>query len=364
MPRGRNRKPPHIVQRDGVYYVLYYDEEAGRSNRQSLRTSDMDEAQSRFEGWLDARKKLKAAEEVCDFSTAFEFYFAQHIKPNKSDKSIETVMCHKKALGSFFGDVALPDIDRALVYQYIDARESGKINGRKIKGGTIRRELTTLQSVINFMVKRVEPRKYRIAPTDVIAAMPKPADSPPRERVLTLDELNKLREECSIKPGKVLQRIHVAIWLLMETGARQGALRSLKWSQVNLDEGYIKLLPAGLSQNNKRRPTVPISDALLPVLEHQRKLARSPYVLLHSGSIRKSFDSLMRRLNIDGVTPHTFRHTFATRLVQNGVSIPEVSALTGDSAKTLHDKYIHLSPQFLRNAISSLSSGLNAPQHG
>ena len=57
-----NRKPPRMVQADnGKWYVYYSKNE--RSQRFSLRTNDLQEAEARFDGWL---KKIKQAEKLAE----------------------------------------------------------------------------------------------------------------------------------------------------------------------------------------------------------------------------------------------------------------------------------------------------------
>jgi integrase len=57
----------------------------------------------------------------------------------------------------------------------------------------------------------------------------------------------------------------------------------------------------------------------------------------------------------DGLTPHTLRHTWATRLMQRGVSIWEASGYRGMSRETLERVYGHHHPEFLRNASKALN---------
>jgi integrase len=363
--KGRKRKPPHLVDRDGVYYVCFYDEEKGRSGRQSFGTSNLEKAEEIFAGWLDARKKSQRAQIISDVQGCFELYMNQHVLLNKSAKSQESIDVNRRALESFFGDMNIQDIERSHIYEYIDARKAGKIGStnKKIKDGTIRRELTILQAVINFMVFSVEPRSLRIPSNEVITRLPKPPDSPAKERVLSEAELNKLRQECDMKSNKQA-RTHLFVWLLMETGARAGAIKNLTWDQVDLERQIIKLLPNDGVQNNKRRPTIPMSQALHDVLVKAKENATTRYVLGHTGATKDALKRILHKLDIRNASAHTFRHTFATRLVKNGAALADVSALTGDSIATLEKKYIHLSPTYLRKAIGLLSNGLTEVRAG
>ena len=60
-----------------------------------------------------------------------------------------------------------------------------------------------------------------------------------------------------------------------------------------------------------------------------------------------------RELKIDGLSPHVFRHTWATRAVERGVVIGKVAAFLGDNEETVRKNYIHLSPDYLRDALET-----------
>jgi integrase len=153
-----------------------------------------------------------------------------------------------------------------------------------------------------------------------------------------------------------MDRLHRYLWLLLETGARSEALRTLTWDQVELGAGLMKLNPWGRHQTTKRRPTIPISDDLMPILVRAKEEATGPWVLDHDGQIRMSMERFCERHRLDGVTAHTFRHALATRLAQAGVSMPEIAAMLGDTMATIEKNYLHLSPTFLRGALAKLKA--------
>lgn len=359
---AKKQLPPRLKEVDGNWYVFF--SEGGRSQRTSLRTDDLSVAQGRFQGWLEAREKYKAALKSPNFELAFKLYKEQHV--DRRTASPETLGFVGSQLNWFFGDMRLEDITAKDVLSYTDKRLRGvkgakdaqgnAITKRAVSPGTVRKELTIMRAVFNFMVKRVEPKELRCDPRMLcyIELPPRPA---PRQRVLSEDELEHLRQLCrpADEPARI-DRLHRYIWLLMETGARAGAIRELTWEQVDLDNGFIKLNPWGREQTKKRRPTVPISDQLRPILERSFRQRTTEFVLDHPGAIRKSFDRFMEKHRFEGVTAHIFRHTFATRLAQNGVSMVEISQLLGDQLTTVEKNYLHYSPEYLRSAINRLSA--------
>lgn len=346
----RKQLPPRLKEVEGVWYVYFSDE--GRSQRTSLRTGDIQVAQDRFQGWMKARNEDTASRDPLTLAGAFRLYIQQHGPTVASPETLEHV---SKKLVAWFGDMTLADITRKDIEAFTKARLEGKIGKRAVSPGTVRKELTILRAVFNFMVKKVEPKEHRISPTE-LAYVPLPPRPPARDRVLSDGELALIRRACTPTDGQRMDRISRYLWLLMETGARSEALRTLTWDQVDLNAGLIRLNPWGRHQTTKRRPTIPISEDLLPVLTRCKDEATGAYVLDHNGQIRKSMERFCERHRLDGVTAHTFRHTLATRMAQAGVPMSDIAAMLGDSMATVEKNYLHLSPQYLRGALAKLKA--------
>lgn len=346
---ARKQLPPRLVEANGVWYIAFSED--GRSQRTSLRTDDIQVAQARFQGWLKARDEDAIASTPSTLAGAFRLYIEQHGPTISSPETLEHV---SKALCVWFGGRSLSDITRLDIERFTKARQAGTGFARKVSPGTVRKELTILRAVLNFMATKVEPKEYRVNRAQ-LCYIPLPPRPPARNRVLANDELDLIRRECT--PGaERIDRLHRYLWLLLETGARSEALRTLTWEQVDLGAGLIKLNPWGRHQTTKRRPTIPISDDLMPILVRAKAEATGQWVLDHDGQIRKSMERFCERHRLDGVTAHTFRHTLATRLAQAGVSMPEIAAMLGDTMATIEKNYLHLSPTFLRGALAKLKA--------
>jgi integrase len=347
---ARKQLPPRLVESSGVWYVAFSDD--GRSQRTSLRTSDIQVAQERFQGWLKARSEDIVARNVQTLAGAYRLYIDQHGPTVSSPDTLEQV---SKMPIVWFGDRTLSEITRRDVELFTEARLKGTIGKRKVSPATVRKELSIMRAVFNFMVKKVEPKEIRMK-THELSYIPLPPKPEARNRVLSAYELDLVRSECAPVEHERMSRVSRYLWLLMETGARSSALRQLKWDQVDLDAGLIRLNPWGRNQTTKRRPTIPISDDLLPILTRAKSEATNEWVMDHAGQIRKSMERFCERNKLDKVTAHTFRHTLATRMAQAGVSMPEIAAMLGDSMATVEKNYLHLSPQFLRGALKKLKA--------
>jgi site-specific recombinase XerD len=70
--------------------------------------------------------------------------------------------------------------------------------------------------------------------------------------------------------------------------------------------------------------------------------------------VRRSFNSACTRAGLIDVTPHTLRHTFAARLVENGVDLRTVQELGGWATLSLVQRYAHVSPSRKVEAVEGL----------
>ena len=87
---------------------------------------------------------------------------------------------------------------------------------------------------------------------------------------------------------------------------------------------------------------------------------QTPYVFAHIdarwrgqrfANLKNSFASACKRAGLEGVTPHTLRHTCASWLVMEGRPILEVRDLLGHSTIKMTERYAHLAPENLRKAV-------------
>ena len=108
---------------------------------------------------------------------------------------------------------------------------------------------------------------------------------------------------------------------------------------------------------------IPISKKLLDLMKVLRQHCSTDYVIVsHNGkqikprAYQKSFDNLLKKLHIKHYGFHSLRHTFATRLLENGVDIKTISELLGDSSPTITlYRYVHTNLENKRKAMNNLT---------
>ncbi len=180
--------------------------------------------------------------------------------------------------------------------------------------------------------------------------------------VLTIEEINKLIAVIDLSTSLGL-RNKCIIELLYASGMRVSELINYKISQMMLDEGILRIIGKG----NKER-LVPIHEAMLQLinlyLENWRnkqvvKNGNEDYLFLNQNGRKLTrvmiFYIIKKLVGQAGIKknihPHTFRHSFATHLVENGADLRVVQLLLGHENIATTEVYSHLDKSHLREAL-------------
>lgn len=221
---------------------------------------------------------------------------------------------------------------------------------RQRSPGTVRRELGVLRAAINHAHKN-----GRITRAVLVELPERP---PARDRWLTRREAARLLRSSRTPQARLYMPLFILIGLY--TGRRSEAILSLRWPQVDLEAGRIDFETPGRARTNKRRGKVPIPARLLPHLKRAWRRGSEMGFVLHIdgeriGSVKKGFAAACRRAGLDGVTPHTLRHTAATWLMQAGTDPWQASGFLAMSEATLQRVYGHHHPDYMREAAEAIS---------
>jgi integrase len=173
------------------------------------------------------------------------------------------------------------------------------------------------------------------------------------ERILKDEEINPLLLCCNTITRDV-------VIFALNTGMRRGEILNLKWDQVDLVTGCITVTKTKRGKQRK----IPINEAVRHVLESQSR--GSVYVFHRNGkpakSVRTAFEQSVKKADISHCRFHDLRHTFATRLVLGGVSLPVVKELLGHSTITTTMRYAHPTPESKKSAVALLDKACVTPE--
>ena len=191
-------------------------------------------------------------------------------------------------------------------------------------------------------------------------------DNPTIERklpeILSLKEIDTVIKSVDLS-GKFGERNRTILETLYSCGLRVSELVNLQCSRLFLDEGFIIVLGKG----SKER-LIPLNKTLITYLKNYLHLIRShqnicagheDFVFLNNRGkklTRVMIFTIVKRQSIKAgitkkVSPHTFRHSFATHLLEGGADLRAIQSLLGHESISTTEIYLHVDRKFVREEI-------------
>lgn len=164
------------------------------------------------------------------------------------------------------------------------------------------------------------------------------------------------------------------VWVLaLNTGMRRGEVGALQWDRVSFQRKQIEITRTtgrfGLREGTKsgRKRIIPMNDAVVQVLWPLWQQQRSKFVFSEQDGSPIDAHHLYRDFRIAqekaGFTNlirfHDLRHTFASQFMMKGGNIYDLQKILGHSTIGMTERYAHLSPTHLENAIQIVNFGGN-----
>jgi len=325
-----------IYKRGRVWWVDYFDQNHERMQESSRSTNRRD-----AESLLNIRKSeilrgVFRRPVRITFGEFGERYMA-HAKVNKRFwLRDEQLLGHLK---KFFGtERQLSEITAADIEGYKMHRKAS------VSGSTVNREMSLLKRMFNLGIEwdlylGLNPfRKVKFFREFNIGL-----------RVLSLEEEEKLLRNAA----PYLQDL---ICFALNTGLRVGEIFSLCWSNVDLEKNILNVF----APKTQKIRGIPINKDARRVLEFWVLGKRNEFVFYNPDTgkpfvdLKIGFKLACKKAEIDGVTWHTLRHTFASRLVDRGVDIVTVKELLGHSSIMVTMRYTHTNLESKRAAVEKL----------
>ncbi|MDB5122428.1 MAG: integrase [Mucilaginibacter sp.] len=271
--------------------------------------------------------------------------FLQHCRYEKN-LSVKTIYFYNLDLiqfKSFVSSNSYPDVIQEINKHHLK-HYLREISGWKIK--TVKRKIASLKAMFNYLefedIITVNPiRRIRINLKEAIC-LPKALN---KEEIKTM--LNEAYNAISNVPKSkyaYLEKVRNAtvVELLFSTGARVSEIANLKLADLDRKTGSLMLRGKG----NKERVIQICNVGALALIEiyiclfEEKINAAGGYLLINRFENKLSDQSIRNMVNaiavkakiIKKVTPHTFRHSFATLLLENDVDIKYIQAMLGHSS--------------------------------
>lgn len=279
----------------------------------------------------------------------FDRLFADYLDARRGDlRAYDRVQHAHTVLARSFAGRDMASLRRADVAAHIASRRRDGI-----ANSTVNRELDTLSAAINYAVKNWDWP----LPNPVKGMSLKEPEG--RLRWLTQEEAQRLLAAADAGLNKVLGDF---IRLALHTGMRMSELLRLEWSRVDFSNRRLQL--DGQHTKSGRRRMVPLNETALRVLRRRQQwrmlnCPRSQWVFAWASGRRvtrlwEQFQTARKRAGIEDFRIHDLRHTFASWLVSDGVPLTEVRDLLGHASIRETERYAHLAPGRLSQAVAVL----------
>ena len=284
------------------------------------------------------------------------------LEKNLSQNSVEAYIRDVTIFENFI--LRMYDVPPTAVEEYMVERFLTHLLERKHKKSSQARELSGVKSFFNYLLIT---DKIETSPAEFISA---PKSSRTLPDVLSVEEVERIIK-CTDTMTTKGRRDRAMLELMYSCGLRVSELISLKLGDLFFGEGYIRVLGKG----NKQR-LVPIGrvaqEYVMQYLDdrnqHSTKEAKTATASIEEILFLSNRQSKLSRVMVfniirqateaagitKSVSPHTFRHSFATHLLAGGASIRQVQELLGHENITTTEIYTHLNPDHLRGAIDKI----------
>jgi len=345
-------KYPGIYQIGENYYIDFY---ANGKRHRKMVGPNLDRA---LEEKTKVRKKVKRGryyiverEEKTTFDQLFELY-----KKEGDGKSY--ILQFEKAYLDYFKGCKLSDISRSLLFAFRDkVKATPKQNGRKqVTDTTVNRALAGLRRLFHFAMAKeyMEESPFPKDPKSGLFYSEK--GNRGKKRYYTEKEVRKIIEA---SPGW-LRPIIITAYL---TGMRAGEILTLKWKDVNLENGEILLQETKAGEPQ----VVKMQDDLVEIFENLTRHPQSELVFcqadgnpLEDWHYYKPFKKALETIgkNEKGWNFHTLRHTTGTHLHMKGASpIAIKDQLRHSDIRVTTNFYVGCDSEYQKEQIEKLSNG-------
>ena len=241
------------------------------------------------------------------------------------------------------GDDKLTGADASIVRSFV-----GYLAGQNYTKSTTARKLATLRSFYKYLVKR------GLVDTSPMVGIRTPKQEKRLPKCLTVEQIQQLLDAPG--DGDILScRDKAILEVLYSSGIRVSELVELKLSDLDLDEGILRIIGKGRKERltpigsqaidaiSRYLQIRQLDSRIDPPHEDQKVFLNKHGDPLSTRSVRRKLDKYLGMVGLDpGISPHTLRHSFATHLLNNGADLRSVQELLGHQSLSTTQIYTHL----------------------
>lgn len=309
---------------------------------------------------LDIKKSSKAPKSSYTFAEAAIDYYknrGQYIRTQKKAKQIIEYLVNYFGKLTPIDDITNEDVDELIEHLRHKKKTVYMANhGKKDKDGNIipkfkeKDEFITPATINQYLakLKSIFTRAFKRRNTSNILD------------IILLEENNDLPNPVTLEHAKLIlekapEHLYAVIFIAVQTGMRLNEVLGLKWEQVFLDEGVIRL--PSRSTKSKKGQVIYLSEQLTRFL---RTLKSTEYVVEYKGhkltTIRRSWNTALKSAKVPIYKFHNLRATFITLIAsQPGTSALTVKTLARHVDARTTERYIKTSDQQLHNIVKDIS---------
>ena len=259
----------------------------------------------------------------------------------------KTVKAYRIDLNQYFTFVACEEPDKEKIEEYITELH------KKYKQKTVKRKIATLKAYYNYLEEEeiINDNPFRRIKVKFKENVTLPRIIPREEIEQLLNFMYNRLDENDNSVYKYRLRDVVVVEMLFATGARVYEISNIREDSIDLNSGLIRIMGKG----GKERYVQIGSTSVLNILrkyyaENRAAIKKSGYFFVNGRgnryteqSIRLMLKKYTAQAGIErNITPHMFRHSFATYLIEEGVDISCVQRILGHSSIKTTQIYIHV----------------------
>lgn len=265
----------------------------------------------------------------------------------RKELDMKTLKAYRIDLRQYFEYVCVDNPDKEKIEEYVTQLH------KNYKQKTVKRKIASIKAFYNYLEE-----------TEIIAENPfrkikvKFKETVTLPRIIAREEIEQLLNymyqclnENEKASHKYMLRDVAVIEVFFATGARVYEISNIREDSINLNTGLIRLMGKG----GKERYVQISNTSILEVLkkyydENEQAIRKSGYFFVNNResryteqSIRLMLKKYTKQAGIERkITPHMFRHSFATYLIEEGVDVSCVQQILGHSSIKTTQIYIHI----------------------